>query len=204
MYQFFYKLNKEKQKRIMNAAIHIFSINDFKNASTDVIASEAKIAKDSLFQYFKNKKSLYIFLYEYALKILAKKANEKFNFEETDYFEILRQSLKLKMALLERYPYLYQFVIKANSEKMPEIVKLVVDMNQKIESKIYGQIFEKVDYSKFKEGTDIQKLTKMIYWCSEAICNEGINNHLSVSEMYEQVIDIYDFYKNAVYNKEYL
>lgn len=199
MYQLFYKLDKEKQKRVINSSLHAFSIKDFKHASTDDIAAEAKIAKGSLFQYFKNKKSLYIFIYEHALKVLAKKTNEKFNFEETDYFEILCQSQRLKMSLLEQYPDLYQFVIKASSEKMPEIVKLVADINQKTESKMYNQIFEKVDYSKFKKGTDIEKVTKMIYWCSEGIWNEGINNHLSVSEMYERVLEIYDFYKSVVY-----
>lgn len=204
MFQLFYKLDKEKQKRIMNASLHIFSLSDYNHASTEVIAAEAKIAKGSLFQYFKNKKSLYIFLYEYVLKVLAKKANEKFNFEETDYFEILRQSLRLKMYLLKQYPYLYQFVIRANSEKMPEIVKLVIDMNQKTESKMFRQIFHKIDYIKFKDGTDIEKLNKMIYWCSGAIWNEGVNNQLSISEIYEQALDIYDFYKKAVYKEEYL
>ncbi|MBU3205073.1 TetR/AcrR family transcriptional regulator [Clostridium algidicarnis] len=63
MYEIFYKLDKEKQKRIINSSLQIFSINDFKHASTDDIATKAKISKGSLFHYFKNKLSLYIFIY---------------------------------------------------------------------------------------------------------------------------------------------
>ena len=50
MYEFFYKLDKEKQTRIINSSLQIFSINDFKHASTDDIAAKAKISKGSLFQ----------------------------------------------------------------------------------------------------------------------------------------------------------
>lgn len=204
MYENFYTLDKEKQKRIINSSLQIFSINDFRHASTDEIACKAHISKGSLFQYFKNKLSLYVFVYEYALKVLTEKTNEKFNFEETDYFEILCQSQKLKMALLEQYPYLYMFVIKASSEKIPEIVKLVVDINQTKQAEMYAQIYGKIDYSKFIDGTDIEKLTKMICWCSEGIWNEGMNNNSSVGEMYEQLLEVYDFYKSSVYKDKYL
>lgn len=204
MYDVFYELDEEKQKRIINSSLQIFSINDFNHASTDDIASKANISKGSLFHYFKNKLSLYVFVYEYALKVLTEKTNEKFNFEVTDYFEILCQSQKLKMTLLEQYPYLYSFVIKASSEKIPDIVKLVVDINQTKQSEMYMQIYGKIDYSKFIDGTDIEKLTKMISWCSEGIWNEGMNNHSSVDEMYEQLLEVYDFYKRSVYKDEYL
>ncbi len=204
MYQIFSNLDKEKQNRIINAGLHTFSTKDYKHASTDDIATEAEIAKGSLFHYFKNKQSFFVFLYEYSIKILRTKVDEKFNFNETDYFEILHQSLKLKMALLEKYPYLYTFVIKASHEKMPELVESIRGTNQKVETKMYNQIFGKIDLSKFNYGTDVEKLTKMISWCSEGIWNEGIKNHLSMSEMYEQSLEMYDFYKRAVYKEQYL
>ncbi len=204
MYQIFNNLDKEKQNRIINAGLHTFSTKDYKHASTDDIATEAEIAKGSLFHYFKNKQSFFVFLYEYSIKILGTKVDEKFNFNETDYFEILHQSLKLKMALLEKYPYLYTFVIKASHEKMPELVESIRGTNQKLETKMYNQVFGKIDLSKFNYGTDVEKLTKMISWCSEGIWNEGIKNHLSMSEMYEQSLEMYDFYKRAVYKEQYL
>lgn len=64
--------------------------------------------------------------------------------------------------------------------------------------------FGNIDYCKFKAGTDIEKLTQMIGWCSEGIWNEGVQQHLSMSEMYEQSLGIHDFYKKAVYKDEYL
>ncbi|MBW9153439.1 TetR/AcrR family transcriptional regulator [Clostridium estertheticum] len=204
MYHIFYKLDEEKQNRIINAGTNIFSKNDYKHASTDDIALEAKIAKGSLFHYFKNKKSLFVFLYEYAMKIFEKKVYEKFNFDEKDYFEMLLQSLNFTMNLLEKYPYMYKFVLKASGEKMPEIVDSMKEINDKIEEKMYKQMFEKIDLSKFKDGMNIEKLNKMIAWCLEGIWNDGVKNHLSMDEMYEQAINTYEFYKTAVYKEEFL
>ena len=59
----FYKLDNKKQERIINASLNVFSKNSFKNGSTDIIAYQAQISKGSLFHYFKNKKSLYLFVY---------------------------------------------------------------------------------------------------------------------------------------------
>lgn len=204
MYHVFYKLDEEKQNRIINAGTNIFSKNDYKHASTDDIALEAKIAKGSLFQYFKNKKSLFVFLYEYAMKLFEKKVYEKFNFDEKDYFEMLLQGLNFTMDLLEKHPYMYKFVLKASGEKMPEIAGSMKEINDKIEEEMYNQMFENIDLSKFKDGVDIEKLNKMIGWCLEGIWNEGVKNDSSMDEMYEQAIDIYEFYKNAVYKEIFL
>ncbi|WP_105617810.1 TetR/AcrR family transcriptional regulator [Vallitalea okinawensis] len=64
----FEKLDRKKQERIINAALHVFSVNDYKNALTDDIAAKAEISKGSLFQYFKNKLSLYLHLYNFSLE----------------------------------------------------------------------------------------------------------------------------------------
>ncbi|MFQ7003438.1 MAG: TetR/AcrR family transcriptional regulator [Ruthenibacterium lactatiformans] len=58
----------EKQARITNAALEVFARNDYKHASTDDIAAKAGISKGLLFYYFRNKQSLYLYLYDYALE----------------------------------------------------------------------------------------------------------------------------------------
>jgi TetR/AcrR family transcriptional regulator len=204
MNSLFNKLDKEKQERVINASLHVFSKNDFKHGSTDDIAAEAKIAKGSLFLYFKNKKTLYQFIYEYSLVELSKKADESFNFEEKDFFEILKQSMEIKFDLLKRYPYLYQFVIKANEESNPEVAELIQEVNRKIQPPRYEKIYSGVDYSKFKENTDFENLNKMISWCSEGIWNEGVKNQNSVELMHQKALDLIDFFRKAVYKEEYL
>lgn len=135
---------------------------------------------------------------------LDKKVNDWFNSKERDFFALLHQSLLLKIALYKDYPYLYQFIIKANEEKNPEISQSITEINHRIKCNYLGYFYKDVDYSKFKEGTDIQNLFKMIGWCSDGIWNEGSNNQYSVDEMYQQAFNLMDFFKQAVYKQEYL
>ena len=54
----FFALPEEKQERIINAAMEVFGKNEYKRASTDLIAVKAGISKGLLFYYFHNKISL--------------------------------------------------------------------------------------------------------------------------------------------------
>ncbi|MBR6395680.1 MAG: helix-turn-helix transcriptional regulator, partial [Lachnospiraceae bacterium] len=55
----FFELKKEKQDRMINAALRVFSQYGYRHASTDEIVREAGISKGLLFHYFESKKGLY-------------------------------------------------------------------------------------------------------------------------------------------------
>ena len=55
----FFDLNREKQDRMINAALRVFAKNGYRHASTDVIVREAGISKGLLFHYFTNKIGLF-------------------------------------------------------------------------------------------------------------------------------------------------
>ena len=48
----FFDLKKEKQDRMINAALKVFALNGYRHASTDDIVREAAISKGLLFHYF--------------------------------------------------------------------------------------------------------------------------------------------------------
>ena len=50
----FFDLKKEKQDRMINAALKVFALNGYRHASTDDIVREAAISKGLLFHYFEN------------------------------------------------------------------------------------------------------------------------------------------------------
>ncbi|MEM5769547.1 MAG: TetR/AcrR family transcriptional regulator, partial [Bacillota bacterium] len=54
----------------MNAALREFASKGFDDASTNVIAKESGISKPLMFHYVKNKKDLFLFLFDYCLEIL--------------------------------------------------------------------------------------------------------------------------------------
>ena len=66
----FIQLPKQKRETITQVAIDEFANHGFDKASINRIVEGAHIAKGSFYQYFKDKKDLYIyFLYYYLLKL---------------------------------------------------------------------------------------------------------------------------------------
>jgi AcrR family transcriptional regulator len=60
--QTFFNLAEDKRQAITDIAIEEFANNDYKSASISRIVAEAGIAKGSFYQYFEDKKELYLYL----------------------------------------------------------------------------------------------------------------------------------------------
>lgn len=67
-HQTFFNLPDKKRQTITDLAIAEFASNDYQNASITKIVKQAKIAKGSFYQYFEDKKELYLYLVELASK----------------------------------------------------------------------------------------------------------------------------------------
>ena len=66
----FFDLKKEKQDRMINAALKLFAENGYRRASTDEMVKEAGISKGLLFHYFTSKAGLYEFICDYSVKFV--------------------------------------------------------------------------------------------------------------------------------------
>lgn len=64
--QTFYNLNEEKRNAIIKASIEEFSTHTYNEASVNTIVEKSGISKGSLYQYFEDKKDIYLYLIEYA------------------------------------------------------------------------------------------------------------------------------------------
>ena len=66
----FFDLKKEKQDRMINAALKCFALCGYKHASTDEMVKEAAISKGLLFHYFGSKQGVYLFVYDYSVRYI--------------------------------------------------------------------------------------------------------------------------------------
>ena len=92
----FFHLPEEKQQAIINASLEVFATHEYKRASTDDIAAKAGISKGLLFYYFHNKKSLYLYIYDYTKQIVTAQVVDAHFKEITDFFELLAYSAQKK------------------------------------------------------------------------------------------------------------
>ena len=112
--QTFFNLPDEKRDAILELAIEEFAENDYKNASISRIVNRAGIAKGSFYQYFEDKKDLYLYLIDLSTqektRILSQ--NQPPN-SDMDVFSYIRWLLKAGLDFEFSNPKLAQIGYRA-------------------------------------------------------------------------------------------
>lgn len=109
----FLNLPEEKQKRILETALEEFSEKGYQGASINLIVSRLGIAKGSIYQYFADKKSLFLYLFDYAVELVRKRLKQvKQETREEPTFERIRRSFLTGIDFIERHPFIYQGYLK--------------------------------------------------------------------------------------------
>jgi AcrR family transcriptional regulator len=171
MYANFLKLDKEKQERIINAGLSVFSKKPYKSASTDDIVDQAGISKGALYHYFKNKKNFFLYLYDYVTQMMITNFSEKVDFEQKDIFERYKNILIVKLDLLDKHPDLYDFVINTVYGDDIELQKELNKKNREIISKNMATLLSDIDRSKFRSDIDPNVAIDMIFLTFESYGN---------------------------------
>lgn len=185
----FFDLKKEKQDRILNAALKIFAIYGYSYGSTETIVKEAGISKGLLFHYFGTKQALYLFLYNYSLKFLQLELKGNVSRTETDYFQLRRQVLMGETAVMQQYPYMTAFLEMAEEEKDPEVAEISED--QKTYHEVLARIMERADLSGFREDVDIQVVEDLIHFTEDNIMRRLMFKDMLTADLYMQQVNRY-------------
>ena len=195
----FFDLKKEKQDRIINAALKLFALYGYKRASTDDIVAEAKISKGLLFHYFGSKLKLYSFIYEYSARYMAMEYERNVGLEEDDFFEIQRHLEFAKWQVMKNYPYMLFFLNNAFLEEDQEAVA-EVSSDMDMMSKTLQKIYEKADLGRFKEGVDPSKVLKSTLFTMDGLLKEQITlQKFDTKQLYEESVEYLELYKRCYY-----
>jgi AcrR family transcriptional regulator len=83
----FFNLPQEKKDKITELALEEFALYDYRSASLSRIVEKAGIAKGSMYQYFDDKKELYLYLVKLAAEIKFKTIDRQIDTQAGDFFE---------------------------------------------------------------------------------------------------------------------
>lgn len=166
----FFDLKKEKQDRMINAALKIFAENGFRRASTDEMVKEAGISKGLLFHYFVSKTGLYEFVYDYSVKYMIMEMTSTVNETERDYFRLRQQLEKAKTAAMKNFPYMQMFLLQAEKENAPEALEVMRESAEAL-LEAYDSIFKKVDFGNL-EMISSEKLVKIVEYTLNGLLAE--------------------------------
>lgn len=109
--------------------------------------------------------------------------------KETDLFALMQQVECGKMHAMCGYPYLQQFLNRAQSENVSEALLATEESRRRLED-AYEAIYEKADLTGYASEEDVRKLRKMLELTIKGLMNERILEDAFQPEMlYEEITE---------------
>lgn len=202
----FHTLPEEKQLAIINAAIEVFAKNEYKRASTDLIAAKAGISKGLLFYYFHDKQALYLYVYQYAADIMREQISDPAFFKITDFFALLEYASLKKVTILQKTPYVVDFALRAFYSEREDVSEALKTVNRNYINEAFRAYFKNVDFHKFKDDADPVQVYQMLIWMADGYLHQLQMQKLPLElpVLEEKFRSWCDFFKKTVYKEEFL
>lgn len=102
----FFNLVEDKRERIIDSAMDEFAENSFHKASINRIIKNAAIPKGSFYQYFEDKKDLYLYIVQLIVQKKMEIGATAFLDESLNTFEVLKVMMKGVVSMAKENPRL--------------------------------------------------------------------------------------------------
>jgi TetR/AcrR family transcriptional regulator len=118
----FLNLPEAKQEKILDAALAEFADRGYEQASVNAMVSASGIAKGSLYQYFKDKRGIFLYIFDFAIsRVRRTLMRVKEETADQDFFTRLEQSLLAGVEFIRRHPRIYNVYLKILfDQRVPE------------------------------------------------------------------------------------
>lgn len=133
----FNRLDDDKKERVMRAAIEEFQAHGFENAKIEGIAQNAGVAKGSIYQYFDDKKELFLYSVTWAIENFMKMIDRQTPLKDMDVYEYFLSGSRERFEMIRKEPLLISFAIDFSQGKYGS---LAVEINREL--KRVGEEYE--------------------------------------------------------------
>lgn len=199
------KLKKEKQDKIINAALACFARNGYEKASINDIAVAAGISKASMFQYFGCKKALYEYLLKYCSSQMSDTYNRCSLDINVDFFDRVMEASVMKINNLKLHPHIASFIAGALAEQAADVKDTIGSMVGNGKIKAMQMVLDKTDADKFRHPEDIDRIMDTIMLLGEGMAfrleNDKDTDYDRIMAEFE---DLLRMLKRNFYKEEYL
>ena len=184
-------MNKTK-KAIFNAAIKVFSIEGYDSATVDEIASEAGVAKGTLYYHFASKEEIFNFLIEEGIKLLQNSVDIK-TAKHSNYIDKIKAIVLIQIKIVAKYENIITIILSqfwGTEQRNKKCQNLVYEYIGQIEKIVQ----EGIEKGEIKEG-DTRAIASEIYGliCSTLVYKKREGEDMDVMRLYHE-------YENTVIN----
>ncbi len=198
----FYSLPAEKRQRIINAGFHVFSQNSYKKSPVSEIADAAGISKSLLFYYFKDKRELYFFLWDEAVRISRGSLDPLYGADVKNFFELMRMGMNEKLRLMREYPDLTGFTVKAFYEKDSEISREIHSRCDSLVDESNLRVISRLNPEDFIPSLDLEMMYREMYWASDGYLRSMLEAGVMDADKIEKGFTrLMEFWKNVYLKK---
>lgn len=199
----FYALPAERQQAILDAGYRVFSRNSYKNSPMGEIAAEAGISKSLLFHYFRNKKELYLFLWDRCAQTTLAYLEQCRCYGRGDLFESMERGMRAKLEIIRRYPCMAGFTIKAFYEQDPAVRADIQESYRRYFNEKADLTRLNLDPAQFVPGLDLSMLYREMYWASAGYLWEALQRGpLNIEQVERDFTQLMAFWKHVYLRKE--
>lgn len=199
----FFSLPEEKRKAILHAGYRVFSQNSYKHSPMSEIAAEAGISKSLLFHYFRNKRELYLFLWDQCAQITIEYLTRSGCYEQRGLFESMERGMRAKLEIIRLYPDMANFTIKAFYETDADISAAVQESYHRYFNLKADKARVNMSPEQFVPGLDIPMMYREMYLASEGYLWEMVQRgNVDMAQMEHDFSKLMDFWKSIYLRKE--
>lgn len=108
----FNNLPPDKRLKIESALVKEFAVNGYQKASLNTVVKTLGIAKGSLYQYFSNKESIFLYVFDQFTQLVKNMVQEKGSGEDggakMELWAAVRRTILAGINFIDTYPEFYQ------------------------------------------------------------------------------------------------
>ena len=167
------------------------------------------MSKALLFHYFKDKRELYAYLFQYAIDMCMEAFNRQVErmtyFGETDFFAALERGHKVKMDMVRRMPGLFRFVMRAYYERDSVLSPRLRRKLDDVLAQSTDSFLARMDLHKFKDGVDPRQVVRLLTLSAEGMLAEtNACTAEEINRLFQEYKKNAELLRQYLYKEEYL
>jgi len=197
--QTFFNLPQEKRQKIEQAALDEFSEYGFDNSNMNRIVAQSQIAKGSFYQYFDDKKDLYLHLID-ALVTRKVSLFEPFldEYKQNSFTKNLREMFRNGLEFADSDPKYYR-LSQDSAYKNPALLQEFIEKYNPMAVDIYVKLLDFAsEKEELHEGINIPLTASFISSLINQTTINLIANAVHIEQRNEAIAELIRFIERAV------
>ncbi|MGM8366399.1 hypothetical protein ACLIBG_13110 [Virgibacillus sp. W0181] len=131
---------------------------------------------------------------------------EQIDLNETDIFKRIENIGLKKLHIQQQYPQVFDFLVSTKLEESTEVKEIIQQKVEPIYDKSRHKLYERIDYSKFRDGIDIEKVIEILNWTMFGFGEKGlkqINSFENINEFGEHYLKEWEVYSKLLKDSFY-